>query len=344
MKFQEIIQQLGNIAQDNSLKTQKDFNPEIIGVAAIDEAVSGEISYIEGGKFTRYLNTTNATAVILPLDEALKQQAIARGIAWIVTNQPRLAFAKAIALFYHPHRPQAGIHPTAIIAPTATIGKEVYIGAYTVIEQNVIIGDRVEIHPHVTIYSDVTIGSNTILYSNCTIQERSKIGSNCVIHSGAVIGSEGFGFVPTAEGWYKMEQSGSTVLEDGVEIGCNTCIDRPAVGETRIGQNTKLDNLVQIGHGCNIGANCAIAAQAGLAGGTTVGNGVLLGGQVGIANQASIGDGAIITAQSGVTSKVAPKSIISGTPGIPHKLYGKAAAIYKKLPEIYQKFKELKQD
>ncbi|MDJ0576608.1 MAG: UDP-3-O-(3-hydroxymyristoyl)glucosamine N-acyltransferase [Xenococcaceae cyanobacterium MO_234.B1] len=352
MKFQEIIQQLGDIAQDNSLITQGGFapseahssrNPEIEGVAAIDKAVSGQISYIEGGKFTQYLSTTNASALILPQDDTLKAQATARGIAWIATTQPRLVFAKAIALFYHPYRPDVGIHPTAIIDPTAVIGKEVYIGAYAVIQQNVVIGDRVAIHPQVTIYPNVEIGDNTILYSSCTIQERSKIGSNCVIHSGAVIGAEGFGFVPTAEGWYKMEQSGYTVLEDGVEVGCNSAVDRPSVGETRIGRNTKLDNMVQIGHGCQIGSNCAIAGQVGLAGGVTVGNGVLLGGQVGIANQAHIGDGAIVTAQSGVTHKVAPKAIVSGTPAIPHNLYRKGAAIYKRLPEIYQKFKEFNQ-
>ncbi|MDJ0743801.1 MAG: UDP-3-O-(3-hydroxymyristoyl)glucosamine N-acyltransferase [Xenococcaceae cyanobacterium MO_167.B27] len=343
MKFQEIIQQLGDIAQDNSLITQGSCNPDIEGVAAIDEAVSGQISYIEGGKFAQYLNTTDATALILPTDDTLKAQATARGIAWIATAQPRLVFAQAIALFYHPYRPNAGIHPTAIIYPTAVIGKDVYIGAYVVIQQNVVIGDHVAIHPQVTIYPDVEIGDNTILYSNCTIQERSKIGSNCVIHSGAVIGAEGFGFVPTGLGWYKMEQSGYTVLEDGVEIGCNTCVDRPAVGETRIGHDTKLDNLVQIGHSCHIGSNCAIAAQVGLAGGVKVGNGVLLGGQVGVANQVIIGDGVIVTAQSGVTHKIAAKSIVSGTPAMPNKIYLKAMAVYKRLPEIYQMFKEFSQ-
>ena len=339
MKFQEIVRQLGDIARDNSLATD---NPEIEGVAAIEEAVLGQISYIEGGKFAQYLKTTNASAVILPQNDTLKAQATAKGIAWIATPQPRLVFAQTIALFYRPHSPAPGIHPTAIIHPTATIGKDVYIAAYVVIQDNVIIGDCVAIHPHVTIYPDVKIGNNTIVYSNSTIQERSQIGSHCVIHSGAVIGAEGFGFVPTPQGWYKMQQSGYTVLEDGVEIGCNTCIDRPAVGKTQIGRDTKLDNLVQIGHGCEIGTNCAIAAQVGLAGGVKVGNGVLLGGQVGVANQVIIGNGAIVTAQSGVTSKVSPKTIVSGTPAMPNKMYRKVAAIYKRLPEIYQKFKKIK--
>lgn len=339
VKFQEIVQQLGEIARDNSLTTD---NPEIAGVAAIEEAVLGQISYMEGAKFVQYLKTTNASAIILPQNDSLKAEATTHGIAWIATPQPRLVFAKTIALFYHPHSPAPGIHPTAIIDPTVTIGNDVYIGAYAVIQENVTISDCVVIHPHVTIYPGAKIGNNTILHSNCTIHERSQIGSQCVIHSGAVIGAEGFGFVPTAQGWYKMEQSGYTVLEDGVEIGCNSCIDRPAVGKTQIGRDTKLDNLVQIGHGCEIGSNCAIASQVGLAGGVKVGNRVLLAGQVGIANQVTIGDDAIVTAQSGVNGKVAPNTIVSGSPAMPNKIYRKVSAISKRLPEMYQKFKKIK--
>ena len=340
MKFQEIIVHLGDAATDNSLANH--INPDITGVAAIKEAQSCHLSYIEGAKFASEISQTAAAALILPLDKTLQQQATNRGIAWIATAQPRLLFARAIALFYQPYKPDFGIHPTAIIDPSATIGKKVYIGAYAVIQQNVTIGDRAFIHPHVTIYPDVTIGNNTILYSSCTVQERSQIGSNCVIHSGAVIGSEGFGFVPTATGWEKMEQSGYTVLEDGVEIGCNSCVDRPAVGETRIKAHTKLDNLVQIGHGCTIGSNCAIAAQTGLAGGVTVEDGVLLGGQVGVANQVTIGKSAIVTAQSGVTHNIKPGLMVTGTPAYSSQDFRKSYAIFKRLPEIYAQIKKLK--
>ena len=342
MKFQEIIACLGNLAIDNSLTTRSDLNPFITGVAAITEAKNHQISYVEGAKFASQISQTDAVALILPQDKVLQQQATDRGIAWIATNQPRLLFARAIALFYQPYKPHPIIHPTAIIDSTAKVGKDVYIGAYVVIEQNVTIGDRSAIHPHVTIYPDVAIGNDTILYSNCTVQERSQIGSNCVIHSGAVVGSEGFGFVPTATGWEKMEQSGYTVLEDGVEIGCNTCIDRPAVGETRIKANTKLDNLVQIGHGCTVGSNCAIAAQVGLAGGVTIEDGVLLGGQVGVANQVTIGKGTIVTAQSGVTHDIKSGLMVTGTPAYPSQDFRKSYAIFKRLPEIYAQFKKLK--
>ena len=342
MKFSEIVGRLGTSAEVNSLIGNQQLNPEITGMAAVDLATSSNLSYVEGSKFANKLNITNAGALILPRDEELQVKATDRGIAWISVLQPRLVFARAIALFYQPFRPDPNIHPTAIIDSSVSMGKDVYIGAHVVIEQGVKIGDRVCIYPHVVVYPEVEISDNTMLHANCTIHERSKIGANCVIHSGAVIGAEGFGFVPTAEGWYKMEQSGYTVLEDGVEIGCNSAVDRPAVGETRIGRNTKIDNLVQIGHGCQIGQNCVIAGQAGLAGGVTIGNRVMLGGQVGIANQAKIGDGAIASAQTGITSSVAPGAIVSGSPAMPNKLYLKVSAISKRLPEVYKLITELK--
>ena len=342
MKFQEIINLLGDLAAENSLDRNSALNPDIKKVSAIDQAQAEHLSYIEGDKFASMLGKTLASALILPRNDIFKQQALNRNIAWIATPEPRLLFAKAISLFYQPYRPAPYIHPTAIIDPSVVMGKDVSIGAYVVIEHGVVIGDRVCLHPQVTVYPNAVIGENTVLHANCTIQERSQIGSNCVIHSGAVIGAEGFGFVPTAQGWYKMEQSGYTVLEDGVEIGCNTAVDRPAVGETRIKQNTKLDNLVQIGHGVTIGQNCALAAQVGVAGGSTIGDRVLLGGQVGVANQVTIGEGTIVTAQSGVTHNIAANSLVSGTPAFPSKDFRKSYAIFKRLPEIYQTIKQLK--
>ena len=341
MQFREIVKKLGQLVKGSSLTSQPECNPEINGVAPVDEAGSGTLSYIEGGKFAAMVSQTAASALILPLDQALQTQATKRGIAWMSASEPRLLFAKAIALFYQPFKPSPGIHPTAIIADSAEIGLEVSIGPHVVIQEQVKIGDHVIIHANVVVYPNVQIGDRTILHANCTIHERTQIGADCVIHSGAVIGSEGFGFVPTSQGWVKMEQSGYTVLEDGVEVGCNSTIDRPAVGETRVGRNTKLDNLVQIAHGCQIGQNCAMAAQVGLAGGVKVGNGVLLAGQVGVANNARIGDGAIATAQSGVISDVSSGQVVSSSPAVPNKIYLKASAIYKRLPEMYQTLKRL---
>ncbi len=341
MKFSEIAEKLSSAAQSNSLTTHPDLNPDIISIAPIEEAASGTISYIEGGKFAAMVGKTAASALVLPSDEALQTQATERGIAWIASPEPRLLFASAIALFYKPFQPAPEIHPTAVIHPSAEIGQDVYIGAHVVIQPGAKIGNEVCIHPNVVIYPEVQIGDRTVLHANCTIHERSQIGADCVIHSGAVIGAEGFGFVPTPQGWFKMQQSGRTVLENGVEVGCNTTIDRPAVGETRVGRNTKIDNLVQIAHSCQVGENCAFAAQVGMAGGVKIGNRVILAGQSGIANQAKIGDGAIASAKAGIHSDVAPGEIVSGIPAMPHKNFLKVAAVYSRLPELYQTLKQL---
>ena len=341
MKLSEILRQFGDAATNHSLINNPDNDPEITGVAAIDEAISGTLSYIEGAKFGPFISKTNASALILPPDEKLQLLAHESGIFWISTSDPRLLFAKAIALFYQPYRPIPEIHSTAVIHSTAKVGSDVYIGPHAVIQQGVEIGNGAIIHPNVVIYPDAKIGDHTTLHANCTIHERSRIGADCVIHSGAVIGAEGFGFVPTQTGWLKMEQSGYTVLEDGVEVGCNSAIDRPAVGETRIGRNTVIDNLVQIGHGCQTGVGCAIAGQAGMAGGVKLGNRVILAGQTGIANQVKIGDGAMTSAQTGIHSDVAPGEVVCGSPAIPYKIYLKVCAVYGRLPEMYQSLKQL---
>lgn len=340
MKLSEIIHQFGDTTIDHSLKTNAN-DPEIVGVAAIDQATEGTISYIEGRRVVSSIATTKASALILPDDQTIQAKAQERGIPWLATKQPRLLFAQAIAIFYQPYHPAPAIHPTAVIHPTAKVGEGVYIGPHAVIQERAEMGNGVVIHPNVVIYPDVKIGDRTILHANCTIEERSQIGADCIIHSGAVIGGEGFGFVPTRNGWYKMQQSGYVVLEDRVDIGCNSTIDRPSVGETRIGSDTKIDNLVQIAHGCQIGKGCAIAAQTGMAGGVTLGNRVILAGQVGIANQAKLGDGVTVSAQSGILHDVEPGDIVSGTPAFPHKLYLKVAAIYKHFPEMYQLFRQL---
>ncbi|BCL37463.1 UDP-3-O-(3-hydroxymyristoyl)glucosamine N-acyltransferase [Nostoc sp. MS1] len=340
MKFSEILNQLNDNIADHSLIQNPNQDPEITGMAAIDEAISGTLSYVENEKFAFFISQTNASALILPINEAIQAQVQEVGLPWITTPDPKLLFAQAIALFYQPYRPAPEIHPSAVIHPTAKIGNDVYIGPHAVIQQGVEIGNNAIIHPNVVIYPDVKIGDCTTLHANCTIHERSQIGADCVIHSGAVIGAEGFGFVPTRTGWYKVEQSGYTVLEDKVEVGCNTAIDRPAVGETRIGSNTIIDNLVQIGHGCQIGSGCAIAGQAGMAGGVKLGKRVILAGQTGIANKAKIGDGAIASAQAGIANDVAPGEIVSGSPAMPHKLYLKIAGIYSRLPDMYQAFRQ----
>jgi UDP-3-O-[3-hydroxymyristoyl] glucosamine N-acyltransferase len=340
MKFSDLVRQLS--PQAHSLTSHPQLNPELTGIMPVDQASAQTLSYIEGGKFAKMIAKTSASALILPLDSALQTQALEQRIAWLSTPYPRLTFAQAINLFYQPFQPKPQIHPSAIIAEDVQLGNNLSIGANVVIEAGVKLGDHVCIHPNVVIYPQVIIGDRTILHSNCTIQERSQLGSDCVIHSGAVIGAEGFGFVPIPQGWYKIPQSGYVVLEDGVEIGCNSTVDRPTVGITRIGKNTKLDNLVHVAHGCTIGENCALAAQVGLAGGVKLGNRVILAGQVGVANQAEIGDNAIASAQTGIHGNVKAGEAVSGSPAVPNKLYLKVSAIYKKLPEMYRLLQDLK--
>jgi UDP-3-O-[3-hydroxymyristoyl] glucosamine N-acyltransferase len=340
MKFSAIAEKIG-ITQATSLTPKPHHDPDITGVAAVDEAQAGTLSYVEGAKFAAFVDTTQASALILPPDPALQAKATERGIAWLSADDPRLGFARVIGLFYNPYRPTPGIHPTAVIDPTATYGENVSIGAHVVIQAGARLGHHVCIHPNVVIYPQVQVGDGTVLHANCVIHERAQIGAYCVVHSGAAIGSEGFGFVPTAAGWEKMEQSGITVLEDGVEVGCNTTIDRPAVGETRIRRGSKIDNLVQIGHGCQIGEAAVMASQVGLAGGVTVGSRVILAGQVGVANQAKIGDGAIATAKAGIHNDIAPGEIVTGIPALPHRLFLKASAVYRRLPEMYKTLQKL---
>jgi UDP-3-O-[3-hydroxymyristoyl] glucosamine N-acyltransferase len=339
MRFGQLVQQLN--AEQHSLIAQTELDPEVVGVAAIDEASPGMLSYVEGAKFAAQIDTTAASVLILPKDTTLQAKAAERGIAWIEARDPRLMFAQTIALFYQPFRPSPSIHPSAVIAPDAEVGTEVAIGAHVVIQAGAKIGNHVCIHPNVVVYPQASVGDRTILHANCVIHERTQIGADCVIHSGAVIGSEGFGFVPTAEGWYKMEQSGRTVLEDGVEVGCNTTIDRPSVGETRIGRNSKIDNLVQIGHGCQLAEACVMAAQGGLAGGVKLGKRVILGGQVGVANQAKIGEGVQAAAQSGIHNDIKPGEIVIGAPAIPYRVFLKASAVFPKLPEMQKALREL---
>ncbi|MEL6223567.1 MAG: UDP-3-O-(3-hydroxymyristoyl)glucosamine N-acyltransferase [Cyanobacteria bacterium J06627_8] len=340
MKFSELVHRLQSV-NGSSLYAAPDHNPDITGVAAVDAAPAGTISYIEGDRYAMQVTTTAASALILPTSEALQAEATQRGIAWIESPYPRLTFTEAIAVFYQPFSPQPGIHPTAVIDPSANVGKAVSIGAHAVIQAKAVIGDSVCIHPNVVVYPEATVGDRTVLHANCVIHERASVGADCVIHCGAVIGSEGFGFVPVPEGWVKMQQSGAVVLEDAVEVGCNAAIDRPSVGETRIRQGTKIDNLVHVAHGCTIDEHSVLAAQVGLAGKVNLGKRVVLAGQVGISDGVTLGDGAIATAQTGIHRDVPAGEVVSGYPAIPNKLWLKISAVYNRLPDMYKAFRKI---
>ncbi len=303
---------------------------EIQGVAALVEAKPGDLSFVSESKYLPLLEQTHASAVLVNPDCPVPV-----GLACVRSSYPRLSFAKAIELFYQPFQLPVGIHPTAVIAADAQLGTGVAIAAHVVVESGVIIGDYTQIHANVTLYPQVQIGRYCQLFANCVIHERSLIGDHCLIHSGAVIGDDGFGHVPLADGsWYRMLQSGRVVLEEGVDVGANTAIDRPAVGETRIGHGTKIDNLVQVGHGVKIGPDSVLTSQVGISGGTTLGRHVILGGQVGVAGHLNLGDNVTAVGQSGITNHVAAGEVVAGYPHQPHPEWKRSAVALRQLPEL----------
>jgi UDP-3-O-[3-hydroxymyristoyl] glucosamine N-acyltransferase len=251
------------------------------------------------------------------------------------SKNPYLDFARALEIFYQPPKYAPGIHPTAVVHSSAKIGTNAHIGPYVVISEDVVIGDNAVLLAHVVIYRGVKIGNSFLAHSHAIVREFCRIGDNVVLQNGVVVGGDGFGFATDNKGhWHKIVQSGPTVIEDDVEIQANACIDRASVGETRIARGTKIDNLVQVGHGSSVGEDTLLCAQVGLAGSTDVGNKVILAGQVGVAGHCTIGDGAIATAQSGIPNDVPAGAVVSGYPAIDNKLWLRCVAVFNRLPEI----------
>jgi UDP-3-O-[3-hydroxymyristoyl] glucosamine N-acyltransferase len=309
---------------------------EITGVSGIDQAVPGQLTFVHNPKYAAAAKTTRATAVIV--DE--KFPAISTGM--LRTSNPYLAWAKAVELFYQAPRYAEGIHPTAVVHPTAKIGTNAHLGPYVTIDENVEIGDHAVLLAHVAIYRGVKIGQNFFAHTHSVVREFCRIGNNVLLQNAVIIGSDGFGFAKDNSGhWHKIVQSGNVVIADNVEIQANTCIDRANVGQTSIGRGTKIDNLVHIGHACTIGEDTLLCAQVGLAGTTDVGNKVILAGQVGVSGHVKIGDGAIAIAQSGIPHDVLPGAMVSGAPAIDHRLWLRCCAIYPKLPEIAKAVRKL---
>ncbi len=276
-------------------------------LASLSDAGEGDLTFLANPKYASQLAETKATAVIVRKDCA------AAPVPLLQVDNPDLAFAKASLLVCPPPPPPApGVHPSAVVSPTAKIGRGVSIGACAVVEDGATIGDGCVLFPQVYVGADTVIGDGCLLYAGVKVYHQVTIGRGCIFHSGAVIGSDGFGFVWTGQGFFKVPQVGTVVIEDGVELGANTCIDRARFGETRIGAGTKLDNLIQIAHNVTLGKCCAFAAQVGLAGSTEVGNGVQMGGQAGTAGHIRIGDGVTVVGQSGVSKSIPGRE--SGAP------------------------------
>ncbi len=309
---------------------------EITGVAGIEQAAPGQLTFVSNPKYNTAAKTTKASAVIL----AENFPAISTGM--LRSKNPYLAWAKAIELFYQPPSYPPGIHPTAVVHPRAKLGRNAHLGPYVVIDEDAVIGDDAVLLAHVVIYRGVTTGNNFFAHTHAVVREFCRLGDNVLLQNGVVIGCDGFGFAKDENGrWHKIVQSGNVVVENDAELQANTCIDRASIGQTRIGRGAKLDNLVHVGHSCTIGHDTLLCAQVGLAGTTDVGNNVILAGQVGVSGHVKIGDGAIAIAQSGVPHDVPAGATVSGAPAIDHRLWLKCCAAYAKLPELAKAVRKL---
>jgi UDP-3-O-[3-hydroxymyristoyl] glucosamine N-acyltransferase len=312
-----------------------DGGVEITGVAGIEEAGPGDLTFLANRRYVPLLTTTRAAAVILgPRQEG--------ALPCLVSDNPYLTFARAVALVSPPARPAPGVDPSARVDPTAELGPDVHVGALAVVGPGARIGARSVVHPHVVLGEGVEVGDDCVLHSAVQVRERCRLGHRVIVQNGAVIGADGFGFARDADGRYhKFPQVGIVVIEDDVEVGALTAIDRAALGETRIARGCKIDNLVQVGHSVTVGENTVLAGQVGIAGSSRVGKGATLAGQVGVAGHLTIGDGAIATAQTGIPSSVGAGEVVSGYPAIDNRSWLRSSAVFAKLPELQKRVREL---
>ena len=328
MKLQEIAERLGGTVEgDGSL--------EISGVNGMDLAEQGQITFLAEKKFKDQLKTCNASAVIV-------KQALETDKAQIIHPAPALAFAKLLAEFHPVPRPQPGVDDKASIAEGVQLGKDVTISPFVFLGKDVVIGDNTVLHPGVVVHEGCRIGNNTMLYANVTVGRDSVIGNHVVLHAGVVIGTDGFGYTPDEKGRHvKINQVGRVVIEDHVEVGANSCIDRAAFGETVVREGAKIDNLVQIAHNCDIGPHSILVAQVGIAGTCKLGHHVVLAGQVGVSDHVTIGDQVVVAGQAGVSKDLTEPGFYGGYPAISAMSWKRYTTILPKLPEVSRKIQEL---
>lgn len=327
---------LSAIAQTLGCLLDGDPNVEITGVAGIEEAEPGELTFLSNRKYRPLLASTRASAIIVAKDAGAVR------IDALRSSNPHLDFARAIELFHASPKYAPGIHPSAIVAKSARIGAGAHIGPYCFVDEEAEIGSKAVLHSFVTIYRGAKIGDDFFAHSHVCIREGSRIGNRVLLQNGVVIGSDGYGFARQSDGhWYKIRQSGTTVIEDDVEIQAHSAVDRATIGETRIGRGTKIDNLVQVGHASKVGEDTMLCGQVGLAGTTRVGNNCILAGQVGVAGHLAIGDGTTLTAQSGVPNDVPAGVVYSGYPAMDSLAWRKSVAVFSRLPELQKELREL---
>lgn len=328
---------LSELATLTGARVEGDPEIEIEGAAGLDDALSGHITFLANPRYTPRVNETQASAIYLA-----ENANIERSLPILRAKDPYLAYTRALRLFHREPEIKGEIHPTAVVDPTATVARGVWIGACVVIGAGAQIDEGVRIYPNVTIYENVTIGKDSIVHSGSAIRERSVIGARVVIHNNVVVGCDGFGFAKDEDRhWLKIPQTGRVVIEDDVEIGAGTTIDRASVGESRIGRGTKIDNLVQIGHSCTVGEDTLLCAQVGLAGSSHIGDRVILAGQAGVAGHLKIGDDVVITAKSATSHDIPPGKIISGIPAFDNKDWLRSTAAFRRLGEMQRTLRDL---
>jgi UDP-3-O-[3-hydroxymyristoyl] glucosamine N-acyltransferase len=332
MKLSEIARRLGCQIDGNG-------EIEITGVAGINEAQAGQLTFLANRKYAPAVKTTRASAIVIAKDAGPQPLAALR------SDNPYLDFARAIELFYQPPQYAPGIHPTAVISTKAKIGAGAHVGPYCFVEEDVEIGRNAVLHSFVAVYRGARIGDDFFAHSHSAVREFCRLGDRVILQNGVVVGSDGFGFAKQADGrWFKMQQSGNSIIEDDVEIQAGSCVDRATIGETRIRRGAKLDNLVQVGHASTVGEDSLLCGQVGLAGSTVVGDRCILAGQVGAAGHLEIGDGAILTAQSGVPGDVPAGKLFSGYPAMDNKQWLKCVAAFNHLPTLVRTVRELKSE
>jgi UDP-3-O-[3-hydroxymyristoyl] glucosamine N-acyltransferase len=311
---------------------------EITGAAGLDEALEGHVTFLANPRYTPRVNTTRASAIYL--SEGVTTE---RAIAVLRVKDAYLAYTRALRVFYPEPEFEPFIHPTAVIDSTAQLAEgRVAVGAHSAIGRNVQIGPGVTIHPNVTIYDDVTIGSGSVIHSGVAVRERTVIGERVIIHNNSVIGCDGFGYARDEQKrWLKIPQAGRVVIDDDVEIGAGTTIDRASVGESRIGRGSKIDNLVQIGHSCTVGEDSLLCAQVGLAGSSHIGSRVILAGQAGVAGHLKIGDDVVLTAKSATSHDIPAGKVISGIPAFDNRDWLRSTAAFRRLGDIARTVRDL---
>lgn len=321
-------------------KVDGDPNARVSKLAKIEEASAGSLTFLSHPKYVDYLKTTGASVIIIT--DGITEEKAANNATLIKVKDSRHAFSILMDAYHKQQFSKTGVEQNAVVAKTVTMGSNVYVGSFSYVGENVVLGNNVHIFPGVYIGDNCKIGDGCVIYPGVKIYLESVIGKNCTFHSGVVIGSDGFGFVPNEENNYrKMPQVGNVIIEDHVEIGSNTTIDRATMGSTIIRKGVKLDNQIQIGHNVEIGENTVIAAQAGVAGSTKIGRNCMIGGQVGIIGHITIGNGVKIAAQSGVGNDIPDGATIQGSPALSHMDYKKSYVMFRKLPEFVDKLKDL---